>query len=159
MFGQAVEPFGGAGKLVRRRSAAFDDARVTVEAAGVSPSAELGAEVDLALVPGETAGPVAGVVRREVGAERPAAAGSDDEVEAERSGAAGGQARVEHDVVADLKLEHVEAELPGEIEETDFAVRPAPGEERAVSAVLHEKKIPQRDGPFKPTGEHGMMRA
>ena len=132
---------------------------MSVEAAGVGPGAELGGEVDLALVPGEAAGPVGGVVRGEVGVERPRPAGPDDEVETERGGAPRGQARVEDDVVADRELEHVEAQLAGEIEEADVGVRPAPGEEIAVGPVLHGAKIPQRRGQFKRAGQSAMMKA
>jgi hypothetical protein len=153
VFGQGVKAFGGAGKLVGRRAAALDDARVPVETTGVGGSAKLGGQVDLTLVPGEAAGAVSWVVGREVAVERPKTAGADDELEAERSGAPSGQARVEDDVVADGELEHVQAHLPGEVEKMQVAVRPAPGEEVTVGAVFHGGKIPHLRVEFKPEGE------
>ncbi len=48
------------------------------------------------------------------------------------------QARVENDVVADGELEHVEAQLPGEVEVRQVGVRPAPGEEITVGPVFHD---------------------
>ena len=50
-------------------------------------------------------------------------------------------------------------ELAGEVEDADIVVRPFPGEEIAVRAVLHEGKIPQRRGRFKPAGERVIMDA
>src|SRR4030042_1865389 len=48
-----------------------------------------------------------------------------------------GQWGIEKGVVPDRKPEHVETQLPGEIEEADVAVGPAPGEEIRVGPVLH----------------------
>jgi len=78
------------------------------------------------------------------------AAGPDDEVEAEGRGAAAGQARIEDHVIADGKLEHIEAEPAGEVEETDVGVRPAPGEEITMGPVLHAAKIRHLPAECKP---------
>jgi hypothetical protein len=98
VFGQGVEAFGGAGKLVGRRAAALDDARVPVETTGVGGSTKLGGQVDLPHVPGEASAAVGRVVGREVAVERPKTARADDELEPERSGAPSGQAIVIVDV-------------------------------------------------------------
>ncbi len=78
---------------------------------------------------------------------------------ARRSGPPRGQARIEDDIVADRKLEHVEAQLAGEVEDAEVGVRPAAGEEIAVGAVFHGGKIPQPGGQFKPAGQSAMMKA
>jgi hypothetical protein len=116
VLGQSVKAFRGAGKLVGGRTASLDDARVAIKTAGVGPGPEFGGEVDLSLVPGEAPEAVGRVVGREVTVERPEAARPNDEVEAEGGGATSGQARVEDNVVADRKLEHVQAQSAGEVE-------------------------------------------
>jgi hypothetical protein len=104
-------------------------------------------------MPGEAPDAVGRVIGREVAIERPKTARADDELEAESGGAPAGQARVEDDVVADGELEHVQAQLPGEVEKAQVAVRPAPGEEVTVGAVFHGGKISQLRVEFKPKDE------
>jgi hypothetical protein len=59
-----MEALSGPGQFIDGRAAALDDARMSVETAGIGPGAEFGGDVDLALVPSEAAGPVAGGVGR-----------------------------------------------------------------------------------------------
>lgn len=87
------------------------------------------------------------------------AARPDDEVEAQGRGPARGRAGIEDDIVADRELDHVQADLAGEVEQGEIGVRPAPGEEIAVGAVLHEGKIPQGRGRFKSARRRAMIQA